>query len=124
MSDDNRYEKPPPYSPFADQNSYFPIGSQSQPVLNPNQNQFINASNYGSIGCTQPIAYSTGPIVVPIVEPQVLFIGSCPACRVGILEEDYTCLGILLAILFFPIGILCCLAFRQRRCPNCGTTFE
>ncbi len=65
--------------------AYFPIGSQSESILNTNQNQFINASNYGSIGCTQPIAYSTGSIVVPVVEPQVLFIGSCPACRVCLL---------------------------------------
>uniref|UniRef100_A0A8B9J9P8 Membrane protein BRI3 n=1 Tax=Astyanax mexicanus TaxID=7994 RepID=A0A8B9J9P8_ASTMX len=44
-------------------------------------------------------------------------------CRVGVLEDDFTCLGIMCAILFFPLGILFCLALRQRRCPNCGATF-
>ncbi|XP_035255059.1 brain protein I3 [Anguilla anguilla] len=58
-----------------------------------------------------------------IIQPSVVVVGGCPACRVGVLEEDFTCLGILCAIIFFPIGILCCLAMRQRMCPNCGATF-
>uniref|UniRef100_A0A663NB57 Membrane protein BRI3 n=1 Tax=Athene cunicularia TaxID=194338 RepID=A0A663NB57_ATHCN len=43
--------------------------------------------------------------------------------RVGVLEDTFTCLGVLCAIVFFPIGILFCLALRQRRCPNCGAAF-
>ncbi|XP_062388229.1 brain protein I3 [Sardina pilchardus] len=58
-----------------------------------------------------------------IIQPSVVVVGGCPACRVGVLEDDFTCLGILCAIFFFPIGILFCLALRQRRCPNCGATF-
>ncbi|XP_023664938.1 membrane protein BRI3-like [Paramormyrops kingsleyae] len=58
-----------------------------------------------------------------IIQPSVVVVGGCPACRVGVLEDDFTCLGILCAIVFFPIGILFCLALRQRRCPNCGATF-
>ncbi|XP_059413572.1 membrane protein BRI3-like [Carassius carassius] len=58
-----------------------------------------------------------------IVQPSVVVVGGCPACRVGVLEEDFTCLGIMCAIFFFPLGILFCLALRQRRCPNCGATF-
>lgn len=55
---------------------------------------------------------------------EIVIVGGCPACRVGVLEEDYTCLGVLCAILFFPLGLLCCLAMRQRRCPNCGAVFD
>ncbi|XP_051995557.1 brain protein I3 [Xyrauchen texanus] len=58
-----------------------------------------------------------------IVQPSVVVVGGCPACRVGVLEDDFTCLGIMCAIFFFPLGILFCLALRQRRCPNCGATF-
>ncbi|XP_073947378.1 uncharacterized protein isoform X2 [Choristoneura fumiferana] len=58
-----------------------------------------------------------------IIPPQIIAVNACPACRVGILEEDFTCLGILCAIFFFPIGILCCLALRNRRCTNCGAMF-
>ncbi|XP_077172349.1 membrane protein BRI3 isoform X2 [Paroedura picta] len=53
----------------------------------------------------------------------VVVVGGCPACRVGVLEDAFTCLGIFCAIFFFPIGILFCLLLRQRRCPNCGATF-
>ncbi|XP_023139388.1 brain protein I3 [Amphiprion ocellaris] len=58
-----------------------------------------------------------------IIQPSVVVVGGCPACRVGVLEDDFTCLGILCAIVFFPLGILFCFALRQRRCPNCGATF-
>lgn len=47
----------------------------------------------------------------------------CVLVRVGVLEDDFTCLGILCAIFFFPLGLLFCFALRQRRCPNCGATF-
>ncbi|MBN3303843.1 membrane protein BRI3 [Amia ocellicauda] len=63
------------------------------------------------------------PGTYTIIQPSVVVVGGCPACRVGVLEDDFTCLGILCAIVFFPIGILFCLALRQRRCPNCGATF-
>lgn len=58
-----------------------------------------------------------------IIQPSVVVVGGCPACRVGVLEDDFTCLGILCAIFFFPLGLLFCFALRQRRCPNCGATF-
>ena len=54
---------------------------------------------------------------------QVIIVGGCPACRVGVLEDDYTCCGILCAILCFPLGILCCLAMKQRKCSNCGAIY-
>ncbi|KAM9392859.1 membrane protein BRI3 [Pholidichthys leucotaenia] len=58
-----------------------------------------------------------------IIQPSVVVVGGCPACRVGVLEDDFTCLGILCAIFCFPLGLLFCFALRQRRCPNCGATF-
>uniref|UniRef100_K7G9I5 Membrane protein BRI3 n=1 Tax=Pelodiscus sinensis TaxID=13735 RepID=K7G9I5_PELSI len=59
----------------------------------------------------------------PATTTSVVVVGGCPACRVGVLEDTFTCLGVFCAIVFFPIGILFCLALRQRRCPNCGATF-
>jgi len=46
----------------------------------------------------------------------------CPF-QVGVLEDEYSCLGIFCAIAFFPLGLLCCLAMKQRVCPNCGAVF-
>ncbi|XP_004932914.1 brain protein I3 [Bombyx mandarina] len=65
-------------------------------------------------------SYGATNIIIP---PAIITVGACPACRVGILEDDFTCLGILCAILFFPLGILCCLALKNRRCSNCGAMF-
>ena len=45
------------------------------------------------------------------------------ALQVGVLQDEYSCLGIFCAIAFFPLGILCCLAMKQRVCPNCGAIF-
>jgi hypothetical protein len=64
-------------------------------------------------------------IVEPQLTPvtQVILVGGCPSCRVGVLEDTFSCLGLLCAILFFPIGILCCLVMREKRCTNCGASF-
>uniref|UniRef100_A0A182P8A7 Membrane protein BRI3 n=1 Tax=Anopheles epiroticus TaxID=199890 RepID=A0A182P8A7_9DIPT len=58
-----------------------------------------------------------------VISQQIIVVNGCPACRIGMLEDDYSCLGIFCAIFFFPIGILACLALRNRRCTNCGAQF-
>jgi hypothetical protein len=55
--------------------------------------------------------------------PQVTVVGGCPNCRVGQMQDEFTCCGIALAIIFFPIGLLCCYVMREKRCSNCGTRF-
>lgn len=57
---------------------------------------------------------------------QVVMVGAgaqCPKCRTGILQEDFTLLGICCAIFFFPLGLICCLMMRQRRCTYCGAVY-
>ncbi|XP_055911542.1 brain protein I3 [Eupeodes corollae] len=71
--------------------------------------------SYGAIGIT--------PTVTVAVPPQIAVIGGCPSCRIGYLEDSYSCLGLFCAIFFFPVGILCCLAMKNKRCSNCGTEF-
>jgi len=68
-------------------------------------------------------SYGSVTYVTQMPAHEVIIVGGCPACRIGVLEDDYSCLGIFCAIFFFPLGILCCLATRQRRCPNCGAIF-
>lgn len=70
-----------------------------------------------------PQGYGATATTVVVENPDIVVIGGCPACRVGVLEDDFTCMGVLCAILFFPLGILCCLAMREKRCSNCGATF-
>ncbi|XP_029044283.1 brain protein I3 [Osmia bicornis bicornis] len=72
-------------------------------------------SNYvPSYGSTQSTA---------VIMPEIILVGGCPACRVGVMEDDFTCLGLLCAILFFPFGLICCLLLKTRRCSNCGAYF-
>uniref|UniRef100_A0A8C2TNK2 Membrane protein BRI3 n=1 Tax=Coturnix japonica TaxID=93934 RepID=A0A8C2TNK2_COTJA len=106
-------ERPPAYSPAA-----------------PGAGYDYGHSNYGAIPAPQPgfqppppYPYPGAAAAQPAATTSVVVVGGCPACRVGVLEDTFTCLGVLCAIVFFPIGILFCLALRQRRCPNCGAAF-
>jgi len=62
-------------------------------------------------------------ISVGIVYARLKCCCSNAALQVGVLQDEYTCLGIFCAIAFFPLGLLCCLAMKQRVCPNCGAIF-
>lgn len=45
-------------------------------------------------------------------------------CQYGhALQESYTCCGIALAIIFFPIGLACCLTMKKKQCLKCGAQF-
>ncbi|XP_037112809.1 brain protein I3 [Syngnathus acus] len=97
-----------------------PHGYGAIPAVAPPPYQYP-PGGHGQLGA----AVSHQPYVgtYTVIQPSVVVVGGCPACRVGVLEDDFTCLGILCAIFFFPLGILFCFALRQRRCPNCGATF-
>ncbi|VVC96335.1 brain protein I3 [Leptidea sinapis] len=120
-------DQPPPYS------ASVPQGQQSNPYNQPPPGpQAPQAGQYPPPppGYTPYNAPPPGPTYLPnygatnvIITPPIIAVGACPACRIGILEDDFTCLGILCAILFFPLGILCCLALKNRRCSNCGAMF-
>ncbi|XP_023173280.1 brain protein I3 [Drosophila hydei] len=77
-----------------------------------------NMANYGAFETT-PVSI----VVQPALPAEIIVIGACPSCRIGYLEDTFSPLGLCCAIFFFPIGILCCLAMREKRCSNCGATF-
>lgn len=60
---------------------------------------------------------------ITVVPTDILRVGGCSVCRIGVLEDNFPCLGIFCAIFFFPVGILCCLALKNKRCSNCGFEF-
>ncbi|XP_030646009.1 membrane protein BRI3 [Chanos chanos] len=97
------FQHPPPPYPYPDAQAAYPAVPSNQAIPVSQQPNFSGTYT--------------------IIQPSVVVVGGCPACRVGVLEDDFTCLGIMCAIFFFPLGILFCLALRQRRCPNCGATF-
>jgi len=124
----NQYQttdQPPPYDyVIRDQSMTATIGEttttqpaipKAYPIL-PSAPPHLDVSrgsqqNYGSI--------SEVTVTQPVVN-NIILVGACPICRIGLLEDDYSCLGICLAIFCFPIGIICCLACKNKRCSNCG----
>ena len=68
-----------------------------------------------------------GPIGQPTQNVGMATGASCPHCRVGSPQENFTCcyiigyiIGILLGICLFPIGIICCSAMKEKTCSHCG----
>ncbi|XP_068214209.1 membrane protein BRI3-like isoform X2 [Palaemon carinicauda] len=124
-------EKPPPYNPNV---GYGPPGpppayQPNPPVYPPNPPPHVGFATPPSTSSTtfvsQQTTYGSIPVVVqPVHATDVIIVGGCPACRVGVLNEDFTLAGLCCAFWFFPIGILCCLAMRERRCSNCGAIFS
>lgn len=127
-------EKPPPYNPM--HNSPPPAGPPPpyQPSPPPpigfatahstTSTTYVSHPPGSSTFVSQPTTYGSIPVVVqPVRATDVIVIGGCPACRIGVLSEDFTLAGLCCAFWFFPIGILCCLAMRERRCSNCGAVF-
>ncbi|XP_072028657.1 membrane protein BRI3-like isoform X2 [Amphiura filiformis] len=114
------YEAPPAYSPPTNQQGYGAVPPQ-YPTNNYPGYQSGAPPGYQPMPGAMAPPYGGQP--VQVTTTNVVVVGGCPACRVGILEDDFTLLGVCCAILFFPLGILCCLAMRQRRCPNCGAVF-
>nr|XP_020472053.1 brain protein I3 [Monopterus albus]XP_020472054.1 brain protein I3 [Monopterus albus] len=118
-------DKPPAYNAVPrgyeygpQQQGYGAIAPQAPPPY-----QYPGGQGYPPAPVGPAVSQQPYTETYTIIQPSVVVVGGCPACRVGVLEDDFTCLGILCAIFFFPLGILFCFALRQRRCPNCGATF-
>ncbi|XP_022084956.1 brain protein I3-like [Acanthaster planci] len=93
---------PPPYS------------QPQQPVYPPQGTTY-----QGNYLQQQPAAVT---VTVPAqqVTSQVVVVGNCPVCHVGNTREEYTACGIILAVVFFPLGVICCLMMTERVCSHCG----
>lgn len=121
-------DKPPPYS-LADPN-YGPNVVEGNKMYGPGPAPYMPPTAPYPPGPSVPFVsqptsaiHTYGATTVTVSPAEVIVVGGCPACKIGILEDDFTCLGICCAVFFFPLGILCCLLLRQRRCANCGAVF-
>ncbi|XP_060560290.1 membrane protein BRI3-like [Ruditapes philippinarum] len=109
-------EKPPP--PYTYNQPGQPGGS-GQPGQPGGYGQSGQPGGYGQP--VQPMGYSSNVIVV--TQPSAGMtarVGSCRHCGIGYPHTSFTICGILLAIIFFPLGILCCLMLTEKRCSHCG----
>lgn len=101
---------PLPYSP-----SGIPQGYQTVVT---NTQDHVPSYQGGAPPGYQPITVQADPITY------VYLRGNCPACYTGNLQDEFTPLGICVAIAFFPIGILCCMMLTEKRCSYCGMTYS
>ncbi|CAG9840654.1 unnamed protein product [Diabrotica balteata] len=46
----------------------------------------------------------------------------CPVCHNNSWTGSYSCCAWCLAIVCFPIGIICCCCMRRKKCTKCGYT--
>jgi len=90
--------------------SYQQVGS---PQTYPQQQGYATQSYPQQQGYTpQPQGY--------VVQPVISHGGGCPQCHHGVMSDEFTCCGIVCAILFFPIGLVCCFLMTDKRCGSCG----
>lgn len=103
----------------------------TQPILQP-QNMSLN---YGTMDSGRAPIQATIYAVPPqpplpqnithhhIIVDDIRLVGGCPICRIGMLEDNFPCAAVCCAIIFFPIGVLFCLAMRNKRCSHCSYEF-
>ncbi|KAJ3206063.1 hypothetical protein HDU67_008411 [Dinochytrium kinnereticum] len=60
-------------------------------------------------------------------QPQVVMaVNSAEMCAAGgvhSIQDEFTCCGIAMAIIFFPIGLVCCFLMKDKKCIKCGSKF-
>lgn len=110
MSEYPKGQQPPQY-----QQSYAqPAYAQQQNYVHPAYAQ----PAYPPAGFGQPqTVYTPPPTQVVVIQD---------ACVDGghhVIEKSFDCCGILLAILFFPIGLICCFVMASNKCVKCGKHF-
>jgi len=123
------YGQPPPqqYGQPAQQ-QYPPPQQYGQP---PQQTYGQPQQQYGQpqqqYGQPQQFAqpqYGYQPAVIAQQAPVVVVgSGGCPGGGAHFIVEEFTGCGICLAIFFFPLGVLCCLAMKEQRCAKCNQYF-
>jgi hypothetical protein len=112
--DNQAFEQPPPPPYYESANTGGGGGAAaSPPVGHPSQQQYQNGASAKPPPATwgpnpppppgwSPYPPSYGAVIrepIPMPVTQVILVGGCPACRVGVLEEDFSCLGVLCAII-------------------------
>ncbi|KAF0737879.1 hypothetical protein AaE_008890 [Aphanomyces astaci] len=98
---------PPQYANGGQQQHQHPHVVHAVPVVQQPQYVVVQA---------QPQVLASAEFIV--VPGQV--ITASGHCAHAVQTNEFTCPGVLLGILFFPIGILCCLLLTERRCVHCG----
>lgn len=116
---------------FSAPNHFTPLSNLSKiPAMDPSPPSYDEAISEKPLKPTAPPAETTATVVetgaaAPTNVAATFDDDLCPVCRTGHLQKSYSCLGVCLAIVLFPCGILCCLKLTDRVCDNenCGATY-
>ncbi|XP_064095677.1 membrane protein BRI3-like [Macrobrachium nipponense] len=109
-------DPPPTVRVEVQQEGGYPTGQQQYPAAYPYAPGKPVPPGSTPVVMTQPQVVNHAVVILPP--------GTCPSCRAGILQSEYSMCGICLAILCFPIGVLCCVLMMERRCSNCHMSFD
>ncbi|XP_078349163.1 membrane protein BRI3-like [Oculina patagonica] len=111
---------PPPYAPVNTGPQGYQQGYQQgpPPVTTAPGTGYPPSYQSGAPPGYQPIPTQPAPTTYVYVQ------GNCPACHTGTLQDEFTGLGICLAIFFFPLGLVCCLLLTEKRCTRCGMRYS
>lgn len=115
-------QSPQQYAPQYQQQQMAPAnyGPGVQPVYLPPQQQHMQMA---------PIINNVmAPAAAPSSTNNVITVnaggGGGGGCSNGHdISSSFTCCGFAWAVFCFPIGLICCLTQRQRRCRKCGGQF-
>ncbi|KXS12550.1 hypothetical protein M427DRAFT_395649 [Gonapodya prolifera JEL478] len=69
-----------------------------------------------------PVQYAHPPQGGPTVVVMQTGVG-CPMGGAHDLDDNFTAAGIILCILFFPLGLLCLFGMMEKSCRKCGQRF-
>lgn len=108
-----------PYCPPAGGAPYPPAQAgypPTQPGYPPTQPGYPTQAPY-------PIVQAGYPVIQAPTQTVIVRSGSCPACGIGSVNKEVTCCGVCCALVFFPIGIICCIAMMESKCTNCHAKF-
>ncbi|XP_046632007.1 brain protein I3-like isoform X1 [Daphnia pulicaria] len=85
--------------------------------------QYPPAPPHPSNAHTYPPNNSGQTVIQVEAQPQVIIVGGCPKCRVGVLKDKFTLCGWCWLIWCFPCGLICFFNMRQKRCIHCHQRF-
>nr|ACO15548.1 Brain protein I3 [Caligus clemensi] len=84
----------------------------------------MDSSTYIQPSFVQPqiLTHSSFRMKPLLPETNILIVGGCPQCRIGLLTESFSKRGLLCAFTFFPIGLIYLFTSMEKKCANCDFT--